>query len=66
MTRDKNRQFRLEQRPTGRAKATDFDFVESPVPTPGAGEALIRTLYLSIDAAIDGVTMGQEPHRLIR
>ncbi len=45
----KNRQFRLKQRPTGRAKSTDFDFVESPAPTPGAGEALIRTLYLSID-----------------
>src|SRR6476659_8866045 len=45
----KNHQFRLKQRPTGRAKSTEFDFVESPVPTPGAGEALIRTLYLSID-----------------
>jgi NADPH-dependent curcumin reductase CurA len=44
-----NHQFRLKQRATGRAKTTDFDFVESPVPTPGAGEALIRTLYLSID-----------------
>jgi hypothetical protein len=47
----KNRQFRLKQRPTGRAKSTDFDFVEGPVPTPGAGEAVIRTLYLSIDPA---------------
>jgi NADPH-dependent curcumin reductase CurA len=28
---------------------TDFDFVESPMPTPRAGEAVIRTLYLSID-----------------
>lgn len=45
----KNRQFRLKQRPTGRAKSTDFDFIEAPAPTPGAGEALIRMLYLSID-----------------
>jgi NADPH-dependent curcumin reductase CurA len=45
----KNRQYRLKQRPTGRAKSTDFDFVDSPAPTPGAGEAIIRTLYLSID-----------------
>ena len=46
-----NRQFRLKQRPTGRAKSTDFDFVEASVPTPGACEALVRTLYLSIDPA---------------
>jgi len=45
----KNRQYPLKQRPTGRAKSTDFDFVDSPAPTPGAGEAIIRTLYLSID-----------------
>jgi NADPH-dependent curcumin reductase len=49
MTRDKNRQFRLLQRPTGRAKSSDFDFVEAPVPALGPGEALIQTLYLSID-----------------
>jgi NADPH-dependent curcumin reductase len=49
MTRDKNRQFRLKQRPTGRAKSSDFDFVEAPVPAPGPGEALIQALYLSID-----------------
>jgi NADPH-dependent curcumin reductase CurA len=49
MTALKNRQFRLKQHPTGRAKSTDFDFVEAPVTTPGPGEALIQTLYLSID-----------------
>jgi NADPH-dependent curcumin reductase CurA len=45
----KNRQFRLKQRPAGRAKSTDFDFVEAPIPTAGAGEAVVQTLYLSID-----------------
>jgi NADPH-dependent curcumin reductase CurA len=49
MTAQANRQFRLKQRPTGRAKATDFDFVEAPFPTAGAGEAIVQTLYLSID-----------------
>jgi NADPH-dependent curcumin reductase CurA len=49
MTAQANRQFRLKQRPTGRARATDFDFVEAPFPTAGAGEAIVQTLYLSID-----------------
>ena len=50
MTAQANRQFRLKQRPTGRAKATDFDFVEAPFPTAGAGEAIVeQTLYPSID-----------------
>ena len=44
-----NRQFRLKQRPVGRAKSTDFDFAEAPVPTAKASEAIIQTLYLSID-----------------
>ena len=49
MTGEVNRQFRLKQRPVGRANVTDFDFVQAPVPVPGAGEALVRVLYLSID-----------------
>ena len=48
MTAQANRQFRLKQRPTGRAKATDFDFVEAPFPTAGAGEAIVQT-PLSVD-----------------
>ena len=44
-----NRQFRLKQRPIGRAKYEDFVFTESPIPTPAAGEAVVRVLYLSID-----------------
>ena len=42
MTALKNRQFRLKQHPTGRAKSTDFDFVEAPVTTSGPGEALYK------------------------
>jgi NADPH-dependent curcumin reductase CurA len=38
----KNRQFRLRQRPTGRAKSTDFELVEASVPAPGFGEALVK------------------------
>lgn len=49
MTAVQNRQFRLKARPAGRIERGHFDFVESAVPEPGAGEALVRVLYLSLD-----------------
>jgi NADPH-dependent curcumin reductase CurA len=49
MAAQTNRQFRLKQRPVGRARSTDFDFVEAPIPTARAGEAIVQTLCLSID-----------------
>jgi NADPH-dependent curcumin reductase CurA len=44
-----NRQITLAARPTGLPKESDFRLVESPIPTPGTGEVLVRTLYLSLD-----------------
>jgi NADPH-dependent curcumin reductase CurA len=44
-----NLQFRLAQRPTGRVDASTFALTSGQAPSPGAGEALIRSLYLSID-----------------
>lgn len=49
MKNDVNRQFRLKSRPSGRIKTSDFDLVREPVPEPGAGEALVRVVYLSLD-----------------
>jgi len=49
MTATQNRQFRLKARPEGRIERTHFDFVESPAPEPGPGEALVQVLYLSLD-----------------
>jgi NADPH-dependent curcumin reductase CurA len=49
MAAQTNRQFRLKQRPVGRAKPTDIDFVEAPIPTARVDEAIVQTLYLSID-----------------
>ena len=44
-----NRQWVLADRPVGRAvRESDFRLVESPLPTPGRGEFLVRTLYLSL------------------
>jgi NADPH-dependent curcumin reductase CurA len=46
-----NRQFLLARRPEGRLRESDFGYRETPVPEPGAGEVLTRTLYLSMDPA---------------
>ncbi len=44
-----NRQWVLRQRPQGLIQDGDLELVESPVPAPGAGEVLVRTVYLSLD-----------------
>jgi NADPH-dependent curcumin reductase CurA len=44
-----NRQWVLAERPVGRAvRDSDFRLVESPLPVPGRGEFLVRTMYLSL------------------
>ena len=44
-----NRQITLARRPPGLPGESDFKLVESPVPEPGPGEVLARTLVLSVD-----------------
>ncbi len=44
-----NRRITLAARPVGYPKESDFKLVEAPVPQPGEGELLARTLYLSVD-----------------
>ena len=46
-----NRQIVLDHLPQGRLTPSTFRQTESPVPTPGEGEVLLRTLYVSLDAA---------------
>ncbi|MBM3788755.1 MAG: NADP-dependent oxidoreductase [Acidobacteria bacterium] len=49
-----NRQITLAARPVGYPKETDFNLVETPVPTPGPKEVLLRTIYLSLDPYMRG------------
>mgnify|MGYP001822044279 FL=1 len=49
-----NRQILLRRRPVGVPAADDFDSAGGAVGTPGAGEVLLKNLYLSIDPAIRG------------
>jgi hypothetical protein len=44
----------LRHRPSGAPSAADFATVEEPMPTPGPGEVLTRTLFLSIDPYMRG------------
>lgn len=44
-----NRCFRLRRRPTGRVTEADLEYLEEPIPAIGPGQALVRTLYLSVD-----------------
>ncbi len=53
-----NRQIVLRRHPVGMPKPDDFDLVESPLPSPGDGEVLCRTIYLSLDPYMRGRISG--------
>jgi NADPH-dependent curcumin reductase CurA len=44
-----NQRLLLTNRPQGRVSLDDFTVESAPVPEPGEGEALIKTLYISLD-----------------
>ncbi|TDJ22791.1 MAG: NADP-dependent oxidoreductase [Gammaproteobacteria bacterium] len=48
---DSNRQLQIAELPTDKLSAEHFRMVEAPIPTPGEGEVLARTLLLSLDPA---------------
>lgn len=47
-----NRQIVLRRRPAGLLAPGDTELVEGTVPDPAAGQALLRTTYVGIDAAV--------------
>ena len=49
-----NRQILLAARPVGFPKDSDFNLVESPVPTAGDGQILVRSIFLSVDPYMRG------------
>src|SRR5581483_3501637 len=58
MSQTMNRQFRLAAVPKGMPKESDFRIVETPMPSPGPGEALIRTAFWSVDPYMRGRISG--------
>ncbi len=51
---DTNRQVLLAKRPVGEPVPDDFELVSSAIPTPGEGQFLARTIYLSLDPYMRG------------
>jgi NADPH-dependent curcumin reductase CurA len=49
-----NTQVLLDHRPTDKASPANFRIVETPVPTPGPGEVLVRHSFLSLDPYMRG------------
>ena len=49
-----NRQIRLAAHPEGLPQPSDFSLTEEPVPSPGPGQMLCRTIYLSLDPYMRG------------
>lgn len=57
-----NQQILLKSRPVGEPKESDFALVETPIPEPGAGEVLNRTIYLSLDPYMRGRMSDRESY----
>jgi NADPH:quinone reductase len=53
-----HRQFKLAARPAGMPKESDFALVETPMPTPGEGQVLVKTHYISVDPYMRGRITG--------
>jgi NADPH-dependent curcumin reductase CurA len=49
-----NRQILLASRPRGQPAAENFQMVETPMPSPGPGQMLLRVVYLSLDPYMRG------------
>src|SRR5699024_1431214 len=49
-----NHRIRLNSRPVGTPTEENYLLDEVPVPSPGEGEVLLRTLYLSLDPYMRG------------
>jgi NADPH-dependent curcumin reductase CurA len=54
MSSGMNRQVLLANRPKGEPQESDFTLVEAPIPEPGPGQFLGRTIYLSLDPYMRG------------
>ena len=49
-----NQRVVLARRPVGEPQDSDFRMERGPVPTPGPGQALVRTIWLSLDPYMRG------------
>lgn len=57
-----NREIRLKRRPEGMPALSDFELAETPVPTPGPGQVLVRNIYMSVDPYMRGRMVDRESY----
>jgi NADPH-dependent curcumin reductase CurA len=51
---EQNLQILLASRPVGRPSPDNFEFVHTPIPSPGEGQVLLKIWYLSLDPYMRG------------
>lgn len=54
MSESKHRRIALAARPQGAPKDSDFNLIEDALPSPGSGELMLKTIYLSLDPYMRG------------
>ena len=54
MSKQSNRKIILKARPDGFPTESDFELLSSPIGSPGEGEGLCRTIYMSLDPYMRG------------
>ncbi|HTQ14170.1 MAG TPA: NADP-dependent oxidoreductase [Rhizomicrobium sp.] len=62
MSSQKSREIRLKRRPAGMPSPADFELAETPVPTPGPGQVLVRNTYMSVDPYMRGRMVERESY----
>ena len=58
----KSREIHLKSRPNGAPTAANFELVETPVPTPGSGQFLVRNVWMSVDPYMRGRMMDRKSY----
>src|ERR1051326_768196 len=62
MPEQKSREVRLKRRPQGLPSPADFEVAETPVPSPGPGQVLVRNIYMSVDPYMRGRMVERESY----
>ncbi|MDO8289595.1 MAG: NADP-dependent oxidoreductase [Parvibaculum sp.] len=57
-----SKEIRLKARPVGMPKASDFELASKPVVQPGAGDVLVRNIWMSVDPYMRGRMMDRESY----
>lgn len=57
-----NLEIHLKRRPVGMPAVEDFELVETPIPTPAAGQFVVRNVWMSVDPYMRGRMMDRKSY----